>query len=388
MAEILGVGCTHRPLMLRPNEDWTFMMRAALDDPAMPEEMKNPANWPAPLREELGNDWGASAAARGREVYRAHFAEARRAIDEFKPDLIVMWGDDQYENFKEDIVPPFAVLAYDDQDFQPWAAPPLAVEPVERAGRPDRARARPPRGRQIPRLGADRGRHRCRLCLQAAASPDGARLSEHGAAARRRPARLRLSARAVRGELLRPPGQRRARAAPAAGDARRGPQPRPAILDPPGPNPHRCMQVGAAAARVMANSPWRVAFVASSSWSHSFLTEKNWQLWPDVAADRRLYDALASGDYAAWHRYTTDQIEDSGQHEVLNWFCLLGRDGGTRPQARQIHLYRDLGLRLAGRVRVLSGLTDAPESQSRRKPGPMPATVAESGSRLLPGLRS
>src|SRR5437763_665731 len=90
-------------------------------------------------------------------------------------------------------------------------------------------------------------------------------------------------------------------------------------------NPHRCMQVGAAAARVMANSPWRVAFVASSSWSHSFLTEKNFQLWPDVEADRRLYDALESGDYAAWHRYTTDQIEDSGQHEVLNWFCLLGQ---------------------------------------------------------------
>jgi len=73
VAEILGVGCTHRPLMLRPNEDWTFMMRAALDDPAMPEEMKNPANWPEPLREELGNDWGAASAARGREIYRAHF---------------------------------------------------------------------------------------------------------------------------------------------------------------------------------------------------------------------------------------------------------------------------------------------------------------------------
>src|SRR5207302_3764735 len=121
MSEILGVGCTHRPLMLRPNEDWTFMMRAALDDPAMPEEMKNPAAWPAPLREELGNDWGASAAARGREVYRAHFAEARRVIDEFNPDVVIMWGDDQYENFKEDIVPPFAVLAYDDQELQPWA---------------------------------------------------------------------------------------------------------------------------------------------------------------------------------------------------------------------------------------------------------------------------
>jgi hypothetical protein len=94
-------------------------------------------------------------------------------------------------------------------------------------------------------------------------------------------------------------------------------------LDPPSPNPTRCMAVGAATARVMAQSPWRTAIVASSSWSHSFLTEKNYQLWPDVPADRRLYDALEKADYS-WHRYTTDQIEDSGQHKVLNWFCLLG----------------------------------------------------------------
>ena len=84
------------------------------------------------------------------------------------------------------------------------------------------------------------------------------------------------------------------------------------------------MAVGAATARVMARSPWRTAILASSSWSHSFRTEKNHQLWPDVAADRRLYDALDKSDYAAWHRYTTDEIEDSGQHEVLNWFSLLG----------------------------------------------------------------
>ena len=95
-------------------------------------------------------------------------------------------------------------------------------------------------------------------------------------------------------------------------------------LDPPSPSPHRCMEVGAATARVMAKSPWRTAIVASSSWSHSFLTEKNYQLWPDVAADRHLYDALRQGDYATWRCYTTDEIEDSGQHEVLNWFCLLG----------------------------------------------------------------
>jgi hypothetical protein len=52
-----------------------------------------------------------------------------------------------------------------------------------------------------------------------------------------------------------------------------------------------------------------LALMASSSWSHSFLTEKNWQLWPDVPADRALYDALETGDYAKWHAYKTDQIE-------------------------------------------------------------------------------
>src|SRR5947209_20499426 len=101
MAEILGVGCTHRPLMLRPNEDWTFMLRAALDDPDMPAAMKDPARWPAPLREELGNDWGGGSAARAREVYRADFAEAPRDIDAFMPAPIVIGGHAQYENVEE-----------------------------------------------------------------------------------------------------------------------------------------------------------------------------------------------------------------------------------------------------------------------------------------------
>ena len=120
MAEILGLGCTHRPVMLRRNEDWTGMMRTSLDDPDMPAQMKDPAHWPAQLREELGTDFGAAAAGRAREVYRRHFAEARQALDDFKPDVIIMFGDDQYENFKEDIVPPFAVLAYDGHEIEPW----------------------------------------------------------------------------------------------------------------------------------------------------------------------------------------------------------------------------------------------------------------------------
>src|SRR5260221_7869883 len=68
-------------------------------------------------------------------------------------------------------------------------------------------------------------------------------------------------------------------------------------LDPPGPNPHRCMQVGAAAARVMAASPWRGAVFASSSWAHSFLTPKKRQLWPRVEADPPPHHPLGTPDY-------------------------------------------------------------------------------------------
>jgi hypothetical protein len=33
---------------------------------------------------------------------------------------VLIWGDDQYENFKEDIVPAFSVLAYEDMTITPW----------------------------------------------------------------------------------------------------------------------------------------------------------------------------------------------------------------------------------------------------------------------------
>ena len=88
--------------------------------------------------------------------------------------------------------------------------------------------------------------------------------------------------------------------------------------------PARCMQVGAAVARAMTESSWKVALVASSSWSHAFLTDKNWQLHPDVPTDRRLYDALQSGDYAIWRETSLESFVESGQQEMLNWAVLVG----------------------------------------------------------------
>ena len=47
-------------------------------------------------------------------------------------------------------------------------------------------------------------------------------------------------------------------------------------------------------------------------------------MYPDHAADRAFYDALVDPAHEAWHAATLEGIEQSGQQEMLNWFCLVG----------------------------------------------------------------
>ena len=65
----------------------------------------------------------ASAEARVRLNTRTSFAavtvgdpayrKARQAIEDFKPDFVLIFGDDQYEVFQEDLLPPFAIFGID-----------------------------------------------------------------------------------------------------------------------------------------------------------------------------------------------------------------------------------------------------------------------------------
>ena len=85
------------------------------------------------------------------------------------------------------------------------------------------------------------------------------------------------------------------------------------------------MEVGKAVAEVLAESPYRVAVIASSSWSHCFLSPTNAYLWPDHAADRAMFDALANTRrYGFWRGRSRAQMEQAGQHEMLNWMALIG----------------------------------------------------------------
>ena len=121
MAEILGLGMTHYPLLAVTDEHMADLLRWTLRDPGIPAAEKDPANWPALMRGEWADDGGhrrrprRTAGSCGRT-----WPGAAPQLDAFQPDLVVVWGDDQYENFREEVVPPFCVLAYGDIEVDPF----------------------------------------------------------------------------------------------------------------------------------------------------------------------------------------------------------------------------------------------------------------------------
>ena len=318
MGDILGLGITHypglMPLKARPGS-----LRRLLQDPGLPERYRTPAGWPEDMRREWADDEGAASAEQHRQAVADEIRKARALLDDFKPDFIVVWGDDQYENFREDIVPGFCVMAYDAVDVQPWAKPDT-----------------PP---NFWKESADKTFH-------IRGHREGAKYlasslieQDFDVAYAYRPLHQPLG-HAFTSSILYLDWDRRGFDVPMIpfsvncyGRRLIGLKGYMETLanplqehdfDPPSPSPARCFGLGAACARALLKSPWRVALVASSSWSHAFLTRKHWYLYPDTPADRRLFAALQAGDYASWRARPLSAIEDSGQQEMLNWFCLAG----------------------------------------------------------------
>lgn len=316
MAELLLLGMTHYPLLATTDAEMASLLRTMMRDPAIPDGLADPANWPEAMRAEWGTDEARSSAAGHRAELLSGFAAARATLEEFNPDLLLVWGDDQYENFREDVIPPYALLAYEGVDTKPWAKfpwPNVWDEPKDQVhhvkGRPDVARWLA--GRLL-----DDG-----IDVSYAYKP----LHHEGLAHAFMNTQLFLDYDRVGFPwpiVCMPINCYGSRVIAARGFFK--PFGEPMELDPPSPAPWRLMDVGGAVARHLRESPWRVAMVASSSWSHAFLTDKTWRLVPDTASDRAHYNALVAGDYGYWEKTTTAAIEDAGQQELLNWFALFG----------------------------------------------------------------
>jgi hypothetical protein len=324
MAEVLGLGLTHYPLLLGHDNTMANLLKSTLKDPDIPADLKDPANWSETGQKEWSDDQGTVAAGGHRAKLREHLTRCREALDEFNPDVVLVWGDDQYENFREEVIPSFCILAYDDTVVDPfgvlkklkipnaWDLPDdqtftmkgapefakrLATDVINSGV--DVAYSYEPRpGINFPHAFANTqifldydhvGTEFPYPIVPMAVNCYGEHvIARHGGIAR-------------------------------FADINAGEN-----LDPPGPTPLRCFQFGQAVANAIRDSDKRAALIASSSWSHAFLYDKGWHLRPDTESDVALYDALVAGDYEAWKKVTSREIVEAGQHEMLNWFCLLG----------------------------------------------------------------
>jgi hypothetical protein len=313
MAEILALGISHYPPLTRQDDRMAGILERMLQNPDLPENLRTPDGWPEGMRAEWGSDKGATSAARHRADLVGWMRRTRAALDAFNPDFVLIWGDDQYENFREDIIPPYCINAYDQFTFK---------SPTDNVwGEKDK----------VYNLPGNRE----------AAKMLATRLLEHGfdTAYAYKPLHHPLG-HAFTNAIFYLDYDRKGFPYPIVPFAincygRKVVSQRGGVpvfdrevprndLDPPAPAPWRLFDLGSATARILAESPYRVALLASSGWSHAFLTAKNYYLYPDTPSDRRMYDRLCAGDYEGWRSYSGNAVEDCGQQEILNWMCLTG----------------------------------------------------------------
>ena len=113
MAEILALGISHYPPLTGHDNRMARILRRMMQNPDLPANLRTPEGWPEAMRAEWGDDEGTASAARHRADLVGWMQQTRAALDAFDPDFVLIWGDDQYENFREDIIPPYCIIAYE-----------------------------------------------------------------------------------------------------------------------------------------------------------------------------------------------------------------------------------------------------------------------------------
>ena len=60
MGEILGIGVTHYPGLIQPDQQMAGLLDRTLNSDQVPEAMKDPARWPAQMRKEWADPLAAA----------------------------------------------------------------------------------------------------------------------------------------------------------------------------------------------------------------------------------------------------------------------------------------------------------------------------------------
>src|ERR1700722_20032259 len=121
MGSILGLGLSHYPGPLVEPEYWPRRLSRNVEVGRIaPELFEAKDRWPAAMRAEWGDDEGVTAARAHRDRLVAGYARLRAELDAFAPDVVLIWGDDQYENYRQECIPAFCVGIFDEVISHPY----------------------------------------------------------------------------------------------------------------------------------------------------------------------------------------------------------------------------------------------------------------------------
>jgi catalytic LigB subunit of aromatic ring-opening dioxygenase len=321
MGEVLGIGLSHYPGPLVPGRFWARMLaRNVKIGRVAPALFEDKTQWPKEMLAEWAGDEGAAAGEAHEERLLRGYVRLRQELDAFAPDVVVIFGDDQYENYKRECIPPMAIGVFDTVESRPYML-----------GRGVFATDENPWGAAGDDVLPIAGHRAASTQLYRALINDGFEAAyslafshPHGLAHSFNNTVLFLDrertgfpypiipfhVNCYGNALLSTTSE-----AMAEGGE---------VVTLPPPTPRRCFEIGAATARFFAQSPWRVAIIGSASFSHGSLTAKHGRLYPDLAADRARVEELAGGGWKEWAALSPEAIENAGQHEILNWVCLAG----------------------------------------------------------------
>lgn len=295
MAEILGLGCSHGPIILTPPEVWgktRERMYARIPNYQAPGQ----------LLEELGQDNGLSQDISDQKRVVESFQVLHDRLHEFDPDVLMIIGDDQAENFKQDNLPPFCIYTGSEVDGYPF----------QRQAARTNLWGLAPETRFAFHCPKDFSRDMRNFLIR-----DGFDLA---------------SSSSLKGWDW---GLAHAFINPLVFLDPDGKFPLlPLFVNcygeeagpdyPPRPTPQRCHQMGQAIRRFLDTRSERIAVVASSSWSHSFLAHKYQCREIDIETDRKYLDWVKQGQGSRLAQVSPDELQQSGDHEILNWIITLG----------------------------------------------------------------
>src|SRR5258708_18871640 len=98
MGDILGIGVTHYPGLIQPDQQMAGLLDRTLNSDQVPDAMKDPARWPEAMRKEWADPLAAAKEHRARLV--GGFRKCPQAPDQVQPHFVLLFGYRQHENFR------------------------------------------------------------------------------------------------------------------------------------------------------------------------------------------------------------------------------------------------------------------------------------------------